>query len=364
MLSKCLRLFLCLILTRFGAVYAQTSAINVVSTAVPALQISPDARGGGMGDASIAATPDANSIYWNAGKTVFSTVKSQVGVTYTPWLRDVAENVYLLNAAGYYKLDEHAAVAGGVRYFNLGNAQMVDGNGNLLKTQKPYEYSIEAAYSRKIARQWAIGLTFKFINSSLATGNINGAEYKAGHAVATDVAVFYDGRDRLFNGFTGGVTLSDLGTPIGYTGNDNKKSFLPANLGVGLAYHYAFDDLDKVSIEIDGNHLMVPVYDSANGGASYYGKSVLGGMGSSFSNKAYQVASGVEYTYNDMFFLRAGYHWETKGNGGSRFFTAGVGLKYVKIQFNFSYLAQNGGGVIASPLSNTLRFSALFDIGQ
>lgn len=363
MLNKYLMLFSCLVFASWGTLYAQTSDINVVSSAVPFLRISPDARGGGMGDVSIAATADANAIYWNAAKTVFATSTSQVGATYVPWLKDVADDVYLLNAAGYYKLDANSAVSGGVRYFSLGNSQFVDANGNLLKSQRPREYSIEAAYARKIASHWAVGLTFKYINSSLATGNINGVEYKAGKALASDLSVYYDGRNEAANGFTGGLTLANIGTKMGYTTDGSQKSFLPANLGLGFAYHYSLDELNKITIEIDGNHLMVPAPEDADAGStSYYDKSVLNGMGNSFGNKAYQAASGVEYSYNDMLFLRAGYHWETRESGDRKFFTAGAGVKYEAAQLNFSYLAQNGGAMSKNPLSNTFRFSVLFNV--
>lgn len=353
-------LSLCLTLAGSGGVYAQTTDINVVSSAVPFLQIAPDARSGGMGDVSVAATPDAYAIYWNAAKTVFSSTSSQVGVTYIPWLREVAQDVYLMNAAGYYKLDDNSALSGGFRYFNLGNSQFTDANGNLLKTQQPREYSIDVAYARKLASQWAVALTFKYISSSLAAGSLNGVEYKAGKAFASDISVYYDGRATTGDGFTGGLTLSNMGTKIGYTTDGTKKSFLPANLGIGVAYHYSLNEQNKLSFEVDGNHLMVPAATTD----AYYDKSIISGMGSSFGNKAYQLASGVEYSYNNVVFLRGGYHWETKESGDSKFFTAGVGLKYQVAQLNFSYLNQQGGGISKNPLSNTFRFSVLFDIGK
>jgi hypothetical protein len=342
-----------------------TEPINIVTTAVPFLRISPDARAGGMGDVGIATSPDANSVFWNLAKTPFATSPGSIGATYTPWLKDIAQDVYLATLAGYYKLDDEQAIGGSIRYFNLGQIQFVDFNGNPLNTSRPREFAIDFGYSRKIADNLGLGVTLRYINSNLANGSFNGVTYKAGNAIAADLSLYHSGLNENGMGLTYGINISNLGTKIGYTNDAKSKDFIPANLGVGLAYTWVFQETSKFTLGADANHLMVPAapFDSA-GLADYHSSSVFNSWFKSFDNKAYTFAGGAEYTYNDQFSLRAGYFFEGKNQGGRRYFTAGVGLKYNVFGFNFSYLAPSGNGVTRNPLSNTLRFSVLFDLGE
>jgi len=353
--------------------YAQdTQPINIVTTAVPFLRISPDARSGGMGDVGIAISPDANSGFWNLAKTPFATSSGQIGATYTPWLKDIAQDVYLATVAGYYKLSDEQAISGSIRYFNLGEIQFVDFNGNPLNTSRPREFAIDFGYSRKVADNLGVGVTLRYINSNLANGSYNGVTYKAGNAIAADLSVFHSGLNDEGMGLTYGLSLSNLGSKIGYTNDAKSKDFIPANLGAGLAYTWVFQETSKFMLGLDVNKLLVPsapVYtgdyatDSINL-EDYHNMSVFNSWFKSFGNKAITFSGGAEYTYNDQFSLRAGYFYEGKNQGGRRYFTAGVGLKYNIFQFNFSYLAPSGNGVTRNPLSNTLRFGVIFDVGS
>ncbi|HRH60346.1 MAG TPA: type IX secretion system outer membrane channel protein PorV [Chitinophagaceae bacterium] len=349
----------------------ETAPLNIVTTAVPFLRISPDARAGGMGDLGIATSPDANSSFWNLGKTPFATSGASLAANYTPWLKDIATDVYLAALGGYYKLDEEQAISASLRYFNLGQIQFVDFAGNPLNTSRPRELAFDVGYSRKVSDNIGLGVALRYINSSLANGSFNGVTYKAGNTIAADLSMFYDGRDEGGQGATYGVTLSNLGGKIGYTNDAKSKDFIPANLGAGAAYHWAFDETSTFMLGLDVNHLMVPSAPiSVDGGgpedsallADYRNQSVFESWFKSFSNKAYTFSVGAEYTYNDQFSVRAGYFYESKNQGGRRFFSAGVGLKYNVFGFNFSYLAPSGSGVTRNPLSNTLRFSVLFDL--
>src|SRR5206468_5458982 len=186
--------------------YAQeTAPINIVTTAVPFLRISPDARSGGMGDVGIGLSPDANSGFWNLAKTPFATSSGQIGATYTPWLKDIAQDVYLATVAGYYKLSDEQAISGSIRYFNLGEIQFVDFNGNPLNTSRPREFAIDFGYSRKVADNLGVGVTLRYINSNLANGSYNGVTYKAGNAIAADLSVYHSGLNDEGMGFTYGV---------------------------------------------------------------------------------------------------------------------------------------------------------------
>src|SRR5450432_1296930 len=203
-------------------VNAQSTAnsINVVTTAVPFLRISPDARSGGMGDVGVATIPDANSSFWNQAKIPFNVSKSAIAVTYTPWLKGLDLNdVYLASLAGYYKLDDQQAISASLRYFSLGNIQFTDALGNDLQQYRPREFAFDAGYSRKLSSKMGLGIALRYINSSLATGTYNGSTYKAGSSVAADLSVFHDGTAGKTNasGLNWGVVLSNLGAKISYT---------------------------------------------------------------------------------------------------------------------------------------------------
>lgn len=352
-----------------------TQPINLVQTSVPFLTISPDARSGAMGNAGVATTPDAFSTFWNSAKVPFSSSNGQIGFTYTPWLSDITNDVYLLSLGGYYKTDENSAVSGGIRYFNLGNIQLTDENGQLQGNSTPKELSVQVGYSRKLSEKFGIGLTGKYIYSNLGSGVQNGTEYKSGNAFAADISGYYNGLDANGQGFTAGLALSNLGTKISYSTDPDSKMFIPANLGIGGAYHAVLDEDNKLTFALDVNHLLVPkypVYQNSDADstqykqdvADYFSTSTVGGWGKSFSNSAWGASFGAEYGYDNMFFLRAGYHAESANQGDMKYFTAGVGIKYNVLNFNFAYLAPSGSGYNRNPLSNTMRFSLVFDLGS
>jgi hypothetical protein len=348
------------------AVQAQDQ-INVVTTAVPFLRISPDARAGGMGDLGIATSPDASSGFWNMGKVAFNQSKGGIAATYTPWLKDLINDVYLASLSGYYKFDESQALSANLRYFSLGNIQFTDQNGNLNGNGKPREFGIDVGYSRKLSDKVGLGVALRYINSDLASGAPSGGNtYKVGSSVAGDIGFYYDNTNDNGDGFTFGATLTNLGAKIAYTDNADQKDFIPANFGLGATWNKNFDEANKLMLGIDFNKLMVPTLDdaSASGIADYRSKGVVSSWFSSFSDFPGQanISLGAEYWYNNQFALRGGYFWEDKDRGNRRYFTVGVGLKYNVFGLNFSYLAPSGSGVTRNPLSNTLRFSVLFDL--
>ena len=361
------------ILLSTGAI-AQTAPINIVTTAVPFLRISPDARTGGMGDVGIATSPDANSGFSNLAKIPFAVSNTQASVTYTPWLKDIASDVYLATLGGYHKLDENQAIAFGVRYFNLGDIQFTDQSGNTLGNGRPREFGLDFGYTRKLSEKLSLGVALRYINSSLAKGDVggNGTIYKAGNAVAGDLSLYNNGLNADGQGFTYGLTLSNLGSKIGYTNNAATKDFIPANMGIGGAYTAVLDEDDKITIAADVNHLLVPALPVLSDGTdsaadaskldNYRNTGVFESWFKSFDNKVYTVQLGAEYWYNNQFAARAGYYWETKESGNRKYFTVGVGVKYNVFGFNFSYLVPSGNGVTRNPLSNTLRFSLVFDL--
>ena len=367
-------LFFCGISTQLVAQTAQP--INVVTTAVPFLRISPDARAGGMGDIGVATSPDAGSGFWNMGKVAFNESKVGIAATYTPWLKNLVNDVYLASLSGYYKLDETSAVNLGLRYFSLGNIQFTDQSGNLNGSGRPREFGIDFGYSRKLSDKLGLGIALRYINSDLASGAVSGGQtYKAGTSVAGDVGFYYDGKNEAGDGFAFGATLTNLGAKISYTDNADAKDFIPANLGLGSTWTKKFNDDNKLTFGLDINKLLVPTppTDLSNPDAilEYRKKALVASWFGSFGDapggfkeeiKEFQVSAGAEYWYQNQFALRAGYFFEDKTKGNRRYFTMGIGVKYNIFGLNFSYLLPSGSGVTQNPLSNTLRFSILFDL--
>ena len=361
------------------AIIAQADSINIVSTAVPFLRISPDARSGGMGDAAIATNPDGNSPFWNLAKTAFAEKRSAIALNYTPWLRDLGLNdVYLASAAAYKKIDDYSVISGSMRFFSLGNIQLTDFSGNVLNTVKPTEFSFDAGYTRVLNDRLSLAVALRYINSRLVVGDVGtGVVYKAGNALAGDVSLFYNGRDEDGQGFNFGAVLSNLGTKVGYTNDARNKDFLPANLGLGMAYTKILDETNSISFALDVNKLLVPMApistgvfatDSANL-SNYRNTSVVSSWMKSFSDgsslpKSLQISAGVEYSYNNQFKLRAGYFYEDKTRGNRRYFTAGAGFDMKFLQVNVSYLVPSGAGVTRNPLSNTLRLGLVFNLSN
>ena len=362
----------------FSLANAQTAPINVTTTAVPFLRISPDARAGGMGEEGIATSPDANSAFYNLSKTPFSTYKTGIGLTYTPWLKDLGLNdVYMLSASGYHKVDDNQAVSASLRYFSLGSIQFSDYNGNNWGEGRPREFAFDLGYSRKLSQKLALGLTLRYINSNLtlgaaaASGSISA--YKAGTAFGADVSLTYKNVAENQEGLTVGFVLSNLGSKIGYTNDATQKEFIPANVGLGANYTKVLDEQNKISFGLDLNKLLVPGPPTPDNGAdtvsqdklnAYYNQSVVSSWFKSFSGQFNTVNAsvGAEYTYNDQFMFRLGYFYESKDQGGRQYFTMGVGLKYNMLGLNFSYLIPSGSGITRNPLSNTIRFGLIFDL--
>lgn len=349
-----------------NAIIAQSyKSINVVTTPVPFLRVSPDARAGGMGDAGIATSADANSIFWNMGKTVFAKSNSSVSINYNPWLRDIAPNIYMGVISGYKKLGDGQAIAASVRYFSLGDVQFTDFNGNYLQKYKPREFSIDLGYAKKLSDKIGFGITARYINSALASGSDGADVYKTGSSVAADISLFYDGLNIRGAGLSWGICASNLGSKIGYVDNADAKEFIPANLGAGIAYTSVIDEDNKITFALDANKLLVPELEytgDANQDLINLSKYRQYNVAESWlaKNHSYNASVGAEYGFKNLFYLRGGYFYEDKTQGDRKYVTAGIGIKYSVITLNFSYLIPSGEATTRNPLSNTLRFGLLF----
>jgi Type IX secretion system protein PorV len=354
--------------------------INVVTSAVPFLRISPDARSGGMGDVGIATTPDANAAFANIARTPFATSKGSIGINYSPWLRDLSVNdVFIASLGGYYKISEGSAISASLRYFKLGTVQFTDQAGNDLQQYNPKEFAIDLGYSRKLSSKLSLGIAFRYINSNLARGTFNSLNYKAGSSVAGDLHLYHHGVKENGQGLNWGLTLSNLGSKMSYSSDASQKDYIPANIGLGLAYTKVFDEANKITFALDFNKLLVPTPPVLTGNSAsdsaeligYRDQSVVSSWVKSFGdagsiNKEFQevnISVGAEYFYNNQFGFRAGYFYENANKGNRKYFTVGATIKYSVAALNFSYIFPTGNGTNRNPLSNTYRFGLVFDMG-
>jgi hypothetical protein len=354
--------------------------INVVTSAVPFLRISPDARSGGMGDVGIATTPDANAAFANIARTPFATSKSSIAVNYSPWLRDLSVNdVFIASLGGYHKLDDKQAISASLRYFKLGTVQFTDQAGNDLQQYNPKEFAVDLGYSRKLSNKFSLGIAIRYINSNLARGTFNSLNYKAGSSVAGDLHLYHHGAKENGQGLNWGLTLSNLGSKMSYSSDASQKDYIPANIGLGLAYTKVFDEANKITFALDFNKLLVPTPPVLTGvGASdsaalkkYRDQSVVSswvksfGDGKGINNEIQEVnvSVGAEYFYNNQFGFRAGYFYENANKGNRKYFTVGATIKYSVAALNFSYIFPTGNGTNRNPLSNTYRFGLVFEMG-
>lgn len=352
--------------------------LNTVTTAVPFLRIAPDARSGGMADVGIAISPDANSIFWNNSKTVFIDNDHPYGLsmTYTPWLSNLVNDIYLAYLTGYWKVDELQALSTSLRYFSLGSITFTDASGNVLQDFRPNEFAFDVGYSRKLADNFSAGLTLKYLFSNLATDQVvNGVQIKPAQGVAADISMFYTNKFDTGDKDSEiglGVNISNIGNKVTYT-SSIEKDFIPTNLGVGAAYTVNFDDYNKLTLALDINKLLVPTPDTTDadndGIPDFKEETVVSGMLGSFSDapngfseelNEFIISTGLEYWYDNKFAVRSGYFFEDPTKGGRQFFTVGLGLRYNVFGLDFSYLVPTSNN--QNPLDNTLRFTLIFNL--
>ena len=370
-----------------GTPATDSDIINAVTTAVPFLRIAPDAKAGGMADIGLATTPDANSTFHNPAKLAFLKYKDTrtgeefdskimgFAVSYTPWLRSLVNDIYLANLSAYYKLNDLQALGFSVRYFSLGNITFTNNQGIETGQFRPNEFSLDAHYSRVLAKGFSAGLGMRFIYSNLATGQaVAGASIKPGIAAAADISFYYnlpiDVKGRETN-LSFGLNFSNLGSKISYT-NSTQRDFIPMNMGFGTMYSFNFDEYNQLNFAVDINKLLVPtpIGEDANGNNQddALEASVASAIFTSFADapggaieelREFTIATGVEYWYNQQFAVRAGYFYEAPTKGNRKYFSAGLGLRYSVFGLDFSYLIPTTAQ--RNPLDNTLRFSLVFN---
>ena len=349
---------------------------NPVNTSVTSQTIAPDARSAGMGDVGAATDPDVNSQYWNPAKYPFNISRAGVSLNYTPWLRQLVSDIDLAYLAGYYRIGDYSAVSASMRYFSLGEVQSNDGSA---LTINPYEMSFDVAYSLMLSEHFSLGAAVRWIYSDLTY------DYKEdtspGSAFAADLSCYYQnyiniGERECQLGL--GMNISNIGSKITF-GGDNRSEFIPTNLRLGASLMIPIDEFNKFTIAADANKLLVPTYPKRRADESevdhdnrlqkdYYDVSSISGIFKSFGDapngfseemQEIQWSVGAEYTYNDKFSLRAGYHNESENKGNRKYFTFGAGFKMSVFSLDAGYVVATAK---SNPLDQTLRFSLSFDM--
>ena len=370
--------------------YAQKDQFNPVNTGVTSLSIAPDARAGAMGDIGVATDPDVNSQYWNPAKYPFNIARAGLSMSYTPWLRQLVNDIDLAYLAGFYRIGDYSAVSGSLTYFSLGEVIAEE------YTIKPYEFAVDVAYSRMLSETFSAAVALRFIYSDLQYDYEEDME--PGTAFAADLALYYNNYIMLGNrecmlGL--GLNASNIGSKISYDGG-NTNEFIPTNLRLGASLLVPIDEYNTISFSVDLNKLMVPTrptysqFMSEEHGEvnsddsqynSYYSEyqgwlestgyndvSSISGIFKSFGDapggfseelKEIYGGIGVEYCYNQQFSLRGGYHYENEYKGNRKYYTLGAGFKMSVFSLDAAYLIS---AAQSNPLDQTLRFSLSFDM--
>ena len=358
-----------------------TSGANTITTAVPFLSITPDSRAGGMGDAGVGTTPDVSSQHWNPAKFAFIEGDMGVGLSYSPWLRALVDDINLAYLTAYKKIDDVQTVSTSLRYFSLGDIVFTSDFGAIMGQQSPNEFAIDLGYARKLSEVFSGAVAVRYIRSDLTGGQlVNGVETHPGHSFATDVAFYWYNEfraNRKDNTFSAGINIQNIGSKISYTDGE-VKDFIPTTLKLGASYTTELDEYNSFSFSFEANKLLVPTppVDSTNyeegaiilPGGIYSDMGTIKGMITSFNDapggfkeemQEIMLSVGVEYWYNKQFAIRAGYFYEHENKGNRKYITAGAGLKMNVFALDFSYLLPTQRN---HPLENTLRFTLSFDV--
>jgi len=379
-MNSLLRLYLAAFLATVALTAAaqddKSTMFNPVEHAVISQTIAPDARSAGMGDVGAATDPDVNSQYWNLAKYPFCISRAGIALNYTPWLRQLVNDIDMAYVAGYYRIGDYSALSGSLRYFSLGEVFTSETSDI---TVKPYEMSLDVAYSRMLSETFSLGVGLRWIYSDLRYDYSE--DSKPASAFAADVALYYNnyimlGQRECQLGF--GLVASNIGSKISYYG-DEESQFIPANLRLGASLMVPVDEWNRFSFSADANKLMVPTVprqevDESNSDyqdrvrREYSDVGSISGMFKSFSDapggfkeelEEVQWSVGGEYTYHDQFSIRAGYHHESESKGNRKYFTVGGGFRMNVFSLDVGYVIATGQ---SNPLDKTLRFTLAFDM--
>lgn len=366
-------------LLSFILVFNAFSQERAITTAAPFLLIVPDARAGGMGDVGVSTSADVYSQHHNPAKYAFSEAQFNVGVNYTPWMRELVNDVFLGGITFANRLNERSAWAASLKYFTLGEIQLTDNNGNEIGKEKPNELAIDGTYAMKLSDTYSMGVTLRYIRSDFAL-KVENSELKTVNTVAVDISGYYQSNEDYYGDFSGrwrgGFNISNIGPKVRYT-NGGNENFIPTNLKLGGGFDFIIDEFNSISTNLEFNKLLIPTppIRDPQTGEVLEGKedniAWVKGIFQSFNDapdgfseelKEFTWGLGAEYLYDKSFALRAGYFNENELKGARKYFTLGAGFKFKSSSIDISYLFNSSN--INNPLENTLRFSLAFNFGD
>lgn len=358
---------------------AQDDEVNPITTAAPFLLIAPDARAGGLADMGAATSPDASSLHYNPAKYAFSESQWQIGLNYTPWLRNLTNDVSLTSLFVSNKINERSAWATSLTYFSLGSIELTDGSGISLGTENPNEFAIDGTYSLKLSEVISMAVGLRYIHSNLAV-RVDNSEIQTVNTFAVDVAMYYQSLEKNYGDFNGrwraGVNISNMGPKVELVVG-GEESFIPTNFKIGGGFDFILDNSNTITAGLELNKLLVPtppIRDNSTG-------EIIAGMDDNVGflqgmfQSWYDAPRGFEeemeefiwqvsgeYLYNDVFALRAGYFHESPNKGNRQYFTLGAGFKFRSTTLDVSYLINSSD--VNNPLESTLRFSLTINLGD
>lgn len=365
--------FILLIFLFFTISTTKSQERRVITTAVPFLMISADARASGLGEQGVATSPDAFSQHWNPSKYAFLENRSAVGVSYTPYLSKLVSDVFLANLNYYKVINDRSSWSTSFKYFSLGDIDILENPQDVPYLENPNEFTLDASYTLKLNQNFSMGVTGRFLMSDVKLQNIS-SDSSSASSFAVDISGFYQSDEKAYEKFNGiwrfGFNISNLGPRMSYD-ELGKKYFIPTNFKIGSAFDFIFDSVNKLSLNLELNKLLVPtpsvpILNSNNQIIGYEQADVsfLSGVFKSFGDapdgfseemKEITLSLGLEYIYNDSFALRMGYFGENEIKGARKYFTFGTGFNLNEIDLDLSYLLSTSD--VISPLENTLRFS-------
>lgn len=369
--------FILLIFLFFTISTTKSQERRVITTAVPFLMISADARASGLGEQGVATSPDAFSQHWNPSKYAFLENRSAVGVSYTPYLSKLVSDVFLANLNYYKVINDRSSWSTSFKYFSLGDIDILENPQDVPYLENPNEFTLDASYTLKLNQNFSMGVTGRFLMSDVKLQNIS-SDSSSASSFAVDISGFYQSDEKAYEKFNGiwrfGFNISNLGPRMSYD-ELGKKYFIPTNFKIGSAFDFIFDSVNKLSLNLELNKLLVPtpsvpILNSNNQIIGYEQADVsfLSGVFKSFGDapdgfseemKEITLSLGLEYIYNDSFALRMGYFGENKIKGARKYFTFGTGFNLNEIDLDLSYLLSTSD--VISPLENTLRFSFTYN---
>ena len=375
-----IRLNYSIIFILFSIFSSFTQERRVITTAVPFLMIASDARAAGIGEQGVATSMDNFSQHWNPSKYVFSESSSGIAFSYTPYLSKLVNDIFLANISYYNKINERSAWSASLKYFSLGDIDILQNPLDIPIIENPNEFTIDAAYSLKLNENFALSVGGRFLLSDVKLQTLD-SETEAASSVAVDISGFFESDITSYRNYDGilraGFNISNIGPKMKYSKlNNGTESFLPTNLRFGTGFEFIFDSNNSFTISVELNKLLVPspseeVFNVDGDLVAYRQPDVgfLQGIFNSFNDapdgfseelKELTYSLGLEYSFNKSFFLRSGYFSEHELKGSRKFITIGTGFNTDRnLKIDLSYLISTSD--VISPLENTLRLSLGFN---